>query len=86
MTNRFLGIKPRLFQNHCRISSASHMAYSFTHTISLASQVRLRLQHTNLKLVNALVQAEVKVQAQDGNADDRAAEAGDKAAGKQPVV
>ena len=44
------------------------------------------MQHTNLKLVNALVQAEVKVQAQDGNADDKAAEAGDKAAGKQPVV
>ncbi|KAF3971817.1 hypothetical protein CMV_004632 [Castanea mollissima] len=39
-----------------------------------------------MRVVKALVQAEVKVQAQDGNADDRAAEAGDKAAGKRPVV
>ncbi|KAL0009022.1 hypothetical protein SO802_010524 [Lithocarpus litseifolius] len=39
-----------------------------------------------MRVVKALAQAEVKVQAQDGNADDRAAEAGDKAAGKRPVV
>ena len=39
-----------------------------------------------MRVVKALVQAEVKVRAQDGNADDRAAEAGDKAAGKRPVV
>ena len=43
---------------------------------------------TNLVLasVKALTQAEAKVQAQDSKADDRATEAGDKAAGKRPVV
>ena len=36
--------------------------------------------------VKALIQAEVKAQAQDSKADDRATEADDKVAGKRPVV
>ena len=36
--------------------------------------------------VKALIQAEIKAQAQDSKADDRAPEVDDKAAGKRPVV
>ena len=40
----------------------------------------------HLRSVKALIQAEVKAQAQDSKADDRAPEVDDKAASKRPVV